>query len=261
MYSSFYTTSKLWISLSLVFYSFAVESQDSSISERLGKLERTLSTAGLLDLVEQLEELQQEVRVQRGEIENLQFQVKKIQSKEDFSVTPATEKLSSKPSNELATLSSVDDSDSSQNASALPLKSNSIDSETQSIAVINGEELYRAAFGLLKAGKYLEAIEGFNDYLSKNPAGDFSDNSQYWLGEAYYVLQDYSEAIQQYKRLIQQFPDSKKSSHAMLKIGYCHEKLGSKAKAVETLSELQELFPNSAAARLGRAKMEKLRSN
>ena len=88
-----------------------------------------------------------------------------------------------------------------------------------------------------------------------------SDNSQYWLGEAYYVLQDYGEAIQQYKRLIEQFPNSKKSSHAMLKIGYCHEKLGSVTKAVETLSELQELFPNSAAARLGRAKIEKLRSN
>ena len=73
MYSSFFTTSKLWISLSLVFYSFAVESQDSSISERLDRLERTLSTAGLLDLVEQLEELQQEVRAQRGEIENLSF--------------------------------------------------------------------------------------------------------------------------------------------------------------------------------------------
>ena len=115
MYSSFFTTSKLWISLSLVFYSFAVESQDSSISDRLDRLERTLSTAGLIDLVEQLEELQQEVRVQRGAIENLQFQIEKIQSKEDFSVTSATEKLSSKPTNQLATLSSVDDSDSSQN--------------------------------------------------------------------------------------------------------------------------------------------------
>ena len=71
----------------------------------------------MLDLVEQLEELQQEVRVQRGEIENLQFQVKNPKQR-GFSVTPATEKLSSKPTNELATLSSVDDSDSSQNASA-----------------------------------------------------------------------------------------------------------------------------------------------
>ena len=171
------------------------------------------------------------------------------------------ERLSSKLTDEPTTVMSVDKPDSLQNTSSLSLESNSIDSEPQPTAVINGEQLYRVAFGLLKAGKYLEAIEGFNDYLSKNPAGNFSDNSQYWLGEAYYVLQDYSEAIQQYKRLIQQFPDSKKSSHAMLKIGYCHEKLGSEAKAVETLSELQELFPNSAAARLGRAKMEKLRSN
>ena len=261
MYSSFLRTNKLWISFLLVFYSFTVESQELSISDRLERLERTLSTAGLIDLVEQIEELQQEVRVQRGEIENLQFQINKFQSNEGFSVTAAPKELLSGPKNEPVIISSVDDSESPTNPAALALESNIADSQPQSVAVINGEQLYRAAFSLLKAGKYLEAIEGFNDYLSKNPAGDFSDNSQYWLGEAYYVLQDYSEAIQQYKRLIQQFPNSKKSSHAMLKIGYCHEKLGSEAKALETLSKLQELFPNSAAARLGRAKIEKLRSN
>ncbi len=261
MYNRFFRAPKIWISFFLVFYSFAVESQESSISDRLDRLERTLSTAGLIDLVEQIEELQQEVRVQRGELENLQFQIKKIQSEEDSSTAASSEELLSKLPDGPETVSSVEDSDSLKNTSSLSLESNIIDSEPQPTAVISGENLYREAFGLLKAGKYLEAIEGFNDYLLKNPEGDFSDNSQYWLGEAYYVLQDYSEAIQQYRRLIQQFPDSKKSSHAMLKIGYCHEKLGSVTNALDALSELQELFPNSAAARLGRAKMEKLRSN
>lgn len=261
MRSNFFRTSRLCISLILVFYSFSSQSQESSVSDRLDSLERTLSTAGLIDLVEQIEELQQEVRAQRGEIENLQFQIKKIKSKEGFSIADSPQELSIEPTNDPITVSLVEDSESLQNASPKPLESNNIDSQTQPIAVINGEQLYRSAFGLLKAGKYLEAIEGFKDYLSKNPAGDFSDNSQYWLGEAYYVLQDYSEAIQQYGILIQQFPDSKKSSHAMLKIGYCYENLGNKTKALETLSELQKLFPNSAAARLGRAKSEKLRSN
>ena len=261
MCDRFFRTSKVWISFFFVIYSLAIQAQGPSISDRLDKLERTLSTAGLIDLVEQIEELQKEVRVLRGELENLQFQMNKIQNNKDSLEAASQERLSSKLTDEPTTVMSVDKPDSLQNTSSLSLESNSIDSEPQPTAVINGEQLYRVAFGLLKAGKYLEAIEGFNDYLSKNPEAEFSDNSQYWLGEAYYVLQDYEEAIQQYKRLIQQFPDSKKSSHAMLKIGYCHEKLGSEAKAVETLSELQELFPNSAAARLGRAKMEKLRSN
>ena len=80
------------------------------------------------------------------------------------------------------------------------------------------------------------------------------------MGEAYYVLQDYLEAIKQYRKLIQKFPDSKKSSHALLKIGYCHEKLGNKNEALKILSELQKSFPNSAAARLGLTKIDKLRT-
>ena len=75
MCDRFFRTSKIWISFLLVFYSFAIEAQEPSISDRLDKLERTLSTAGLIDLVEQIEELQQEVRVLRGELENLQFQM------------------------------------------------------------------------------------------------------------------------------------------------------------------------------------------
>ena len=126
------------------------------------------------------------------------------------------------------------------------------------LSVVDGESIYREAFGLLKDGKYEEAIEGFKFYLSGNPNGKYSDNSQFWLGEAYYVLQDYAAAIEQYTKLIQDFPGSKKSSHAMLKIGYCYEKLGDFSKAIETLEDLGKRFPDSAAARLGRTKIDKL---
>ena len=242
----------------LFFYTFTVESQEASVSDRLDKLERTLSTAGLIDLVEQIEELQKEVRDQRGKIETLQFKIKKISDDERPLEITSPEELSAKLVDEPAAISLNEESAPVQDVMPSPVGSES--NGLQSSSVITGEKLYRSAFGLLKSGKYLEAIEGFNFYLSKNPEGKYSDNSQYWMGEAYYVLQDYLEAIKQYRKLIQKFPDSKKSSHALLKIGYCHEKLGNKNEALKILSELQENFPDSAAARLGLTKIEKLRA-
>ena len=244
----------------LFFYTFTVESQEASVSDRLDKLERTLSTAGLIDLVEQIEALQKEVQDQRGKIETLQFKIKKISDDEGPLGITSPEELAAKLVDEPAAISLNEEPAPVQEVMPLPGSSETIQNGSQSTSVITGEKLYRSAFGLLKSGKYLEAIEGFNFYLSENPQGKYSDNSQYWMGEAYYVLQDYLEAIKQYRKLIQKFPDSKKSSHALLKIGYSHEKLGNKNEALKILSELQENFPNSAAARLGLTKIEKLRA-
>ena len=237
--------------------------QESNLSERIEKLERTMSTAGLIDLVEQLESLQKEVRFLRGQVEQLQFELQKTTtSRVAVGAVPA-----------IGTGESEEDEssviDGGRRQTLLPEESSSLSvdppdasvggEEEASLSEVDRESVYREAFALLKEGKYQEAIEGFNLYLSGNPNGKYSDNSQFWLGEAYYVLQNYAVAIEQYNQLIQDFPKSKKSGHAMLKIGYCYEKLGDVNKAIETLEDLGKRFPDSAAARLGRTKIDKLR--
>ena len=71
----------------------------------------------------------------------------------------------------------------------------------------------------------------------------------------------FDKAIEEYTELTKIYPKSQKSSHALLKIGYCYEKFGKKADAIKALNDLQEKFPNSTAARLGLVKLEKLKSN
>ena len=72
--------------------------------------------------------------------------------------------------------------------------------------------------------------------------------------------QEFEKAIEEYVQLTNTYPESQKSSHALLKIGYCYEKLGKTAEALETLKDLQKKFPNSAA-RLGTVKLDKLQSD
>ena len=120
------------------------------------------------------------------------------------------------------------------------------------------ENAYRDAFALLKAGKYEESIAAFTDFLQRYPNSQYADNAQYWLGETHYVNRDFNAAIAQYDKLIELFPDSKKRSHAMLKIGYSYHELGESEQARAVLEDLRRRYSDSAAARLAGERIERI---
>jgi len=125
-------------------------------------------------------------------------------------------------------------------------------------AQISADQAYRDAFGLLKAGKYDESIEAFNLFLLDYPDSEFADNAQYWLGETFFVKQDYTSAIDEYRKLISNFPASKKQSHALLKIGYSYQRLGELDNARAVLKDLQVRYPGTTAARLAAERIQQI---
>ena len=82
---------------------------------------------------------------------------------------------------------------------------------------LTGEEILQEFFALLKAADYENAIIGFKKYLSEYKDGKFADNSMFWIGEAYWVTQEFEKAIEEYVQLTNTYPESQKSSHALLK--------------------------------------------
>jgi tol-pal system protein YbgF len=141
-----------------------------------------------------------------------------------------------------------------------PLPAPSIQPSVPTIDSVESEAAYRAAFAMLKAGQYEASVEAFNAYLRQYPSSQYSDNAQYWLGEAYYVMRQFEPAISQYQSLVQNFPASKKQSHAMLKIGYSYYELGLTEQSATVLAELKARFPASAAARLADERLQRIRS-
>jgi tol-pal system protein YbgF len=117
---------------------------------------------------------------------------------------------------------------------------------------------YDQAFDLLKLGQYEPAIQGFTAYLDKYPAGDFSDNAQYWLGEAYYVTRRFDQALQEYNRLVINFPHSQKYTHALLKIGYSLQELGRIDEAKKYLQALVRQYPGETASRLAEERLKSI---
>ena len=222
----------------------------TELDKRLTKLEQILERNGLLELSSELNKLKEEQRVLKGNIEEIKF------SLDSNKIVDQTE-LPQQKEKALVNLAT----DLTSDSSTLSIE-NKIENNTESNinTELTGEEMYKNSFALLKAADYENAILGFREYLLKYRNGKFADNSMFWIGEAYWVTQDFEKAIVEYVQLTDTYPQSQKSSHALLKIGYCYEKLGKIAEATAALEDLQQKFPNSTAARLGAVKLEKLKN-
>jgi tol-pal system protein YbgF len=126
-------------------------------------------------------------------------------------------------------------------------------------ASLSEEEAYRQAFNQLRGGHYDQSIATFNNFLVQYPNSAHSDNAQYWLGEAYYVKRQFDSAIPEYSKLVQNYPQSQKLTHALLKIGYSYQELGQIDKAMTSFQNLKTRYPGTMAARLAEERMQQLK--
>ena len=117
---------------------------------------------------------------------------------------------------------------------------------------------YQKAFSLLKQADYDQAITAFDKFLSKYPDSQYSDNAQYWMGEAYYVTRRFDAAITEYMKLISNYPQSQRVPNSLLKIGYSYFELGQPDEAKKVLQELIDKFPGTSAASDAQAHLKKL---
>jgi tol-pal system protein YbgF len=121
------------------------------------------------------------------------------------------------------------------------------------------EEQYKYAFGLLSQANYGEAELALRGFVDQNPSDRLAGNAKYWLGETYYVRQDYQQAAVTFAEAYQEYPDSAKAPDNLLKLGMSLSALGSQGDACGTFEELLKRYPDAAATILQRAKQERQR--
>ncbi len=118
---------------------------------------------------------------------------------------------------------------------------------------------YDDAFAALRDGRYADSARRFAAFLEQYPDGEFADNAIYWLGESYYVTQNYRIALDTFRDLLTRFPDSSKAPDALLKVGYCHYELREWADAEAALSDVVRRYPDTTVARLAQGRLRALR--
>jgi tol-pal system protein YbgF len=119
--------------------------------------------------------------------------------------------------------------------------------------------LYKSSYAALGRGDHVTAVAGFKTFLDKWPDHDYADNSQYWLGEAWYDMGDFKTALAEFRKVVQRYPLGNKAPDAMLKVGYCYAKLSDLDAARDVLAQVVEIHPASDAARLAARRLEELK--
>ncbi|MDP3856180.1 MAG: tol-pal system protein YbgF [Stagnimonas sp.] len=121
------------------------------------------------------------------------------------------------------------------------------------------ETAYLKAFDALKAGRYDSAIAGFRAMLEKWPQGNFSDNGWYWMGESYYVKQQYKAALDSFSAMVERFPASPKVADALFKAGLSQWALKQGEAAKASWRRVVKDYPGSNAAGLARQRLDQAR--
>ena len=118
---------------------------------------------------------------------------------------------------------------------------------------------YNACYKLFKDGQYAKAREEFQKFLKQHPKTTYSDNAQFWIGEAWYVEEKYEKAIVEYEKVIKGYPTGDKVPYALLKQGMSFQKLGDKASAKIVYQQIIKKYPQTSQAKVARTKLSELK--
>jgi tol-pal system protein YbgF len=117
---------------------------------------------------------------------------------------------------------------------------------------------YDAAFGALRDGRYDESARSFQAFVQQYPNSELAGNAYYWLGESYYVTQNYQLALEQFQTLLARFPNGQKAPDALLKVGYSQYELKQWEQAQATLDEVVRRYPDTTVSRLAEGRLRAL---
>lgn len=218
--------------------------QRASLADRVAALEqRAANNQGNVDLLNQVNALKTEVAQLRAQIEELQQQHTQAQSTSRAQYLDLDGRLNRLEGGALpAPASGVEAA-----AGVAPTPASAAASTAAPAA--DERASYEAAFDTLKSGQYDASARAFTQFLQQYPNGAYAPNARYWLGESYYVTQNFELALQQFQTLYRQFPSHDKSAGALLKIGLSQYGLKRMADARVTLDEVARKYPGSDAAR------------
>ena len=216
--------------------------QRASLADRVAALEqRAANNQGNVDLLNQVTQLKAEVSSLRSQIEELQQMNEQAQSTARAQYLDLDGRLNRlEGAGAPVSLPSVPDTAPPTSGAATPI-----------VAAVGADERasYEAAFDVLKAGRYDESARLFQQFLQQHPDGAYAPNARYWLGESYYVTQNYELALEQFKVLYERYPTHDKAPGALLKVGLSQYGLKQMDAARETLTQVTQKYPGSDAAR------------
>jgi len=220
------------------------QQQLQPIEMRLDRVERLFDSGVLTEMLQSVDLLQSEVRQLRGQVEQLENELRILRSRQRDQLRGIDDRLALVEGGAGVPAEAAEERAPGVSADELP------DAEEQ--------DAYQDAFERLMAGDYAEAIVRLEAFLERHPAGVYSANALFWLAEAKYAGGDFEGALTDYRAMRMHFPGSDKAPDALLKIGYSHFELGDAAAAREALNQVVADYPGTTLSRLAQDRLRRL---
>jgi len=234
----------------------------------------------MVDLVLQIQQLQDEVRMLRGMLEDQGIQLESLSKRQRDQYLDLDQRITSQRGSSSGPVLSNNTATTSRTVTTAPVVREDVPdvrptmdtpSSTTAIAVPDTQArefaaspeaekaAYDQGFQSLKDLKYADAATQFSAFVAQYPNSDYADNAQYWLGESYYVTRNYDIALEAFQALLNNYPDSPKVPDGLLKIGYTHYELKQWVQARAALIQVQEQYPDTTLARLAGSRLRSMK--
>jgi tol-pal system protein YbgF len=216
-----------------------VQLQLNDLNSRITKVEHVIANRSLLQLAEQVDSLQGQIRDLRGRIDDLQNANQQLRKQQQDLYADLNRRVNAL-----------------EHGSAAAPRAPSAGSSEQPGVTSTEQQVYGQAFDALKAGSYSVAITGFSGFIKTYPASPLAANAEYWLGEAQYVNQNYAAAERAFRAVLEKFPNSSKAPAAMLDLGNTQLAAGKTRAGKATLEEVVTRFPGTDAATRAQTRLQ-----
>ena len=212
----------------------ALDAENQELRAELAETQRRLSGLGAVGLGSSVANLEEQLRMLRGQVEELQYKLERQNERQRALYVDLDSRLQGL------------EGGSGGSASAVRMQQDS-----------NADQkAYLAAFQRLKSGSYDQAIGAFQEFLGKYPESPYAPNAQYWIGEAFYVDREFDKAWGAFAKVLNRYPASAKASDALLKQGMLRIEQGNNDDARRLLRKVLADYPNSTAANLARERLQ-----
>jgi tol-pal system protein YbgF len=229
---------------------------------RIARIEERIRNIGVVELLQQLEQLNAEMARIRGQLEVLAYENQQLQKRQrDFylDIDSRLKRLES------AAMQAVDPQASAAGAAPMPAVTTPASPELAAARPSAREEqarevkAYDAASNLFRRNDFASAIEAFRAFLKDHPGSQLAPNAGYWIGISYANLRDHGSALAAQEEVLKRYPQSPKAPDALLAIAAIQAEQGDSGSARNTLEDIIARFPGSEAAGKARTRLAALR--
>ena len=117
---------------------------------------------------------------------------------------------------------------------------------------------YDKALRLFNIKQYKDSLRLFKSLDNRRTPPNYRDNVVFWIGQCYFMMEDYEKAIEKFNVVIDEYGSGNKVIDSMYTIGVAYNALGEKSKALDYLEQALNNRPSPNLRRKIRTKIKEI---